>query len=127
MNTFILALLLVPFLLFGQEQEQPGPPEASIYEFDFRCLAPLEWTTSLIYARRGGATVDVFIKQTTQNYATGPLQGYQPETIEYMLKIISSVFSADNVNTEEDMLVVFREVESLCITYMDREEKSVVN
>jgi len=121
MKTFILALLLIPSLLFGQEQESQ-PPETTRHEFDLRCLSPLEWSVTLVNARRNGVTVDVVIKRLAQDYATGPLQNYQPETIEYMLTIISAVFSADNVYGEEGMIAVFREVESLCISYIEAGE-----
>lgn len=134
MKTLILALLLVPSLLFGQEQEQPGPPEAQtefmVYEFDIRCLAPLEWSVTLIEARQNDVTVDVIIKRLVQDYDSGSLQEYTPETIEYMLTIISTVFS-NPIHTKESFLAVLHKVEALCVAYVENEEekasKSVVS
>ena len=118
MKTLILALLLVPSLLFGQEQEQPGPPEFMVYEFDIRCLSPLEWSITLIEAKHDGVPIDLVIKKLTRDFTSGSLQDYKPETIEYMLAVISAVWLTP-AHTRDGFLAVLHKVESICISYIE--------
>ncbi len=125
-NLIILLLLTFSILTFAQDKPtSENESETLIIEvyFDVRCMSPIEWSSTLIIARRDGVTVNSVIEKMVQDYNNGPLRDYRPETIEYMLTIISTVFAADAVDTPDEIISVLREVESICIAFLDEAQE----
>ena len=123
MKTLIVLLMLtLSILAFGQDKPTPEQDEILIVEieFDVRCMSPLQWSSSLIGARREGVTAQSIISKMARDYSSnGPLRQYRPETIQYMLSIVSTVFAAKAVDTPEEIISVLREVERICIAHLE--------
>ena len=118
MKGLILTLLIIPSFLFAQEQEVE--PKVTIAEFDNRCFSPVTWSASLIDARRSGTTQSEVVKRMRNDYTSGPLASYHPETLLYMLEIVDVVFLTETVETDQEILDVLRVVETLCIMFIEK-------
>ncbi len=125
MKNLLLTLLIFPLILLGQEQgpfsepKQDNETEEHSYEFDARCTSPMQWATSLVFARRNGATIEQTVSGMAHQYRYGNLQGISDDTIDYMLTIIATVFGHESVESEEEIVHVLRHVEQICIDFID--------
>lgn len=123
MKILILALLLIPTILYSQEQGTEPPPaeDKNVEEFDLRCYSPLRWSASLISAKKNGTTHEEVVMRMYKDWHGGSLKNYQPETISYMLEIVAVVFETETIETNEEYFDVLRTVETLCISYIETE------
>jgi hypothetical protein len=116
----LLVLLLFPILAFAQDSVAP-PPTADplIIEFDNRCKSAIVWSATLIEAKHKGTTEEDVFKQIYHDYAHGPLKGRHPDTISYMLAIVSSIYSAENLTDINNYVNLLKNVEQSCIDFIE--------
>ena len=127
MKNLLLTLLIFPIILLAQEQvlfSEPNHNQPTVYQFDERCIAPIQWSSSLISAKQSGSTVNQVIQDMVYQYNHGNLRGISDDTINYMLSIISNVFGHESVETEEEIIHVLRHVEELCVEFIEAQEEA---
>ena len=130
LKNLLLTLLIFPIILLAQEQvpfSEPNhnqPTQPTVHTFDARCIAPMQWSSSLIFARQSGSTVDYVIQDMVYQYNYGNLQGISDDTLNYMLSIISAIYGHESVETEEEIIHVLRHVEELCVEFIEAREEA---
>lgn len=122
MKSILLALLLIPSILFAQEPvDEPTESEVIEIDIDPRCKSAVMWGASLIVSKQSGMTLQSVQNKLNYDYRNGPLKGASPDVMMYMHVIVSYVFEFEGDRTTEEIVVALKEVNEICVTFMNYE------
>lgn len=107
-------MLLFPAVLVAQEPEHPTDEPIIEYEFDSRCMAPMQWAAVLISARQKGLTVEDVVTEMVHAHFYGNLQGTSDAVMEYMLSIVATVYEPETLD-KESIAGILQRVEQACL------------